>query len=65
MAMWQDLLCRLCLLGFVLTFDDILLGDFPNGNNFTISFTITQQRPLNTQSIIIESIILSFLYASQ
>ena len=39
---------------------DILLGDCPNDDSFTISFTITQQRPLNTQSIIIESVIVSF-----
>ena len=57
---WQGLPCLLHLPGFVLTFDDVFLGDCPNGNNFTISCTITQQRPLNTQTIIIESIILSF-----
>ena len=31
---WEGLLCRLCLPGFVPTFDDILLGDCPNGDNF-------------------------------
>ena len=51
---WQGLLCQLRLPRFVLTLDDILLGDCPNGDNFTISSTITQQRLLNTQSIIIE-----------
>ena len=49
MLTWcQGLPCRLRLPGFVLIFDDILLGDCPNGDNFTISFTITLQRPLNT-----------------
>ena len=57
---WLGLPCQLRLPRFVLTLDDILLGDCPNGDNFAISSTITQQRPLNTQSIIIESVILSF-----
>ena len=42
---WQSLPCQLHLPGFVLTLDDIrmyiLLGDCPNGDNFTISITIT------------------------
>ena len=50
-SQWQGLSCQL---GLVLTFDDILLENHPNGDYFTIRFTITQQRPLNTQNIIIK-----------
>ena len=46
---WQGLPCRLRLPGFVLTFDDMFLENHPNGNNFTIRFTITQHSPLNTK----------------
>ena len=37
---WQGLPCQLRLPWFVIIFDDILLGDCPNGDNFTVSFTI-------------------------